>query len=128
MSVFGAILVRIFPHLDSVSLRIQSECGKMRTRITPDMVFFNAVNLTFYLSKMKLNTKDIVSVIRQKGESQNVCFKKTKQTEFSEKQRFLTPWYAHVLTLWYIKGRFALSPYYRRLIAFFEKNIECFQF
>ena len=128
MSVFGAILVRIFPHLDSESLRIQSECGKMRTRITPDMSFFNAVNLTFYLSKMKLNNKDIVSVIRQKGESQNVCFKKTKHTEFSEKQTFLTPWYAHVLTLWYTKGRFALSPYYRRLIAFFEKNIERFQF
>ena len=127
MSVFGAILVLIFPHLDSVSLRIQSEWGKMGTRTTPDMDFFNAVNLTFYLPKMKVNTKDIVSVIRQNGESQNVCFKKTKHTEFSEKQTFLTPWYAHVLTPWYTKGRFALSPYYRRLIAFFEKNLECFQ-
>ena len=35
MSVFGVILVRIFPHSDwiySVSLCIQSKCGKIRTR------------------------------------------------------------------------------------------------
>ena len=36
------------------------------------------------------------SVIRQKGESQNGCFKKTKHAKFSEKRTFLTPWYAHV--------------------------------
>ena len=30
------------------------------------------------------------SVIRQKGESQNVCFKKTKHVKFSEKRTFLT--------------------------------------
>ena len=47
MSVLGVILVRIFPHLDwirrdteytekyGVSLRAQSECPKIRTRITP---------------------------------------------------------------------------------------------
>ena len=35
------------------------------------------------------------SVITQKGESQNVCFKKTKQAKFSEKRKFSTPWYAH---------------------------------
>ena len=29
VSVFGAIQVRIFPHLDYVYLRIQSECAKM---------------------------------------------------------------------------------------------------
>ena len=33
-------------------------------------------------------------VIRRKGWSQNGCFKKTKQAKFSEKQIFLTPWYA----------------------------------
>ena len=48
MFVFGVILVCIFPHLDwilrySVSLRIQSECGKMRTRITPNTDTFHAV-------------------------------------------------------------------------------------
>ena len=33
------------------------------------------------------------SVIRQKGESQYGCFKKTKHAKFSEKQTFLTLWY-----------------------------------
>ena len=36
----------------------------------------------------------ISSVIRQKGESQKGCFKKTKRAKFSEKRTFLTPWYA----------------------------------
>ena len=31
------------------------------------------------------------SVIRQKGESQNGCFKKTKDAKFSKKRTFLTP-------------------------------------
>ena len=31
------------------------------------------------------------SVMRQKGESQNGCFKKTKHVKFSEKRTFLTP-------------------------------------
>ena len=38
---------------------------------------------------------DNSSVIRQKGESQIECFKKTKHVKFSEKRTFLTPWYAH---------------------------------
>ena len=38
----------------------------------------------------------ISSVIKQKGESQNGCLKKTKHANFSEKQKFLTPWYAYV--------------------------------
>ena len=51
MSVFGVILVRIFPALGlnagryGVSLRIQSECGKMRIRITPNTGTFYAVNV-----------------------------------------------------------------------------------
>ena len=36
-----------------------------------------------------------LSVIRQKGESQNRCFKKTKHAKFYEKQTFLALWYAH---------------------------------
>ena len=36
VSVFGVSLVRIFPHSDSVSLRIQFKCGKIRTRKTPN--------------------------------------------------------------------------------------------
>ena len=34
----------------------------------------------------------ISSVIRQKGEPQNGCYKKTKHAKFSEKLRFLTPY------------------------------------
>ena len=37
-----------------------------------------------------------LSVIRQKSESQNECFKKTKHAKFSEKRTFVTPWYPHV--------------------------------
>ena len=38
----------------SVSLRIQSECGKMRTRITPNTDTFYAVQLTKYIQFFKL--------------------------------------------------------------------------
>ena len=37
-----------------------------------------------------------LSVIRQKGKSQNECCKKTKHAKFFEKRIFLTLWYAHV--------------------------------
>ena len=37
-----------------------------------------------------------LSVIRQKGKSQNGCFKKTKHVKFSTEQTWLTPWYTHV--------------------------------
>ena len=39
---------------------------------------------------------EILSVIRQKGESQNGCYKKTKHAKFSEKRIFLASWYEHV--------------------------------
>ena len=38
---------------------------------------------------------NISSVIKQKRESQNGCYMKTKHTKFSEKPTFLYPWYAH---------------------------------
>ena len=44
------------------------------------------------------------SVIRQKGESQKGCFKKTKHAKFSEKGKFLNPWYVHVRQKLYIKN------------------------
>ena len=46
MSVFGVILVRIFPHSHFVSARIQSECGKLQTGITLNTVTFRAVILS----------------------------------------------------------------------------------
>ena len=41
VSVFGVFLVRIFPY-HSVSLHIQSECEKLRTRKTPNTDTFHA--------------------------------------------------------------------------------------
>ena len=58
----------------------------------------------------------ILSVIKQKGESQKGYFKKTKYTKFSEKQVFLTPWYAHV----YVSGGV-------RNVCF-SQNLVCFVF
>ena len=46
--------------------------------------------------------KGISSVIRQKGELQNGGSKNTKHTKLSEKQRFLTPWYAHTYGTFFI--------------------------
>ena len=40
---FPTILVRIFPHSGSASLRIRSEYGKVRTMITPNTDTFHAV-------------------------------------------------------------------------------------
>ena len=54
------------------------------------------------------------SVIRQRGESQNGCFRKTKHAKFSKKRAFLNSWYAHVFTL---------SPYYRRIKDFLWCNL-----
>ena len=50
MSVFGVILVRILPHSnkmwrDSLSLRIQSDCRKIRTKITPNADTFYSVTI-----------------------------------------------------------------------------------
>ena len=72
-------------------------------------------------------------VIRQKGESKNGCFKKTKHAKFPDKRTFLTCWYAHTYVcvsggkkysffgkfgvLCFLETpvlRFALLPYYRQ--------------
>ena len=70
--------------------------------------------------------QDISSVIRQKGRSQNGCFKKTKHVKFSEKRTFLTRWYAHVREMFVFRKiwhvcfldtpvlRFTLLAYNRR--------------
>ena len=51
--------------------------------------------ITYYTQISKQNTIFISdsSVIRQKGESQNGCFEKTKHAEFSETRTFFTLWY-----------------------------------
>ena len=60
-----------------------------------------------------------LSVIRQKGESPNGCFKKTKHPNFPKNESFLPP-DMHTYVLWraFFSGntcfKFALSFYYRR--------------
>ena len=59
MYVFGVILVPIFPAFSrirteyGVSLRIQSEYGKMRTEITPNTDTFHAVTKVEWLHKIQ---------------------------------------------------------------------------
>ena len=43
VSVFGVILVRIFPHSDWIRRDMEYECGKLRTRITPNTDTFHTV-------------------------------------------------------------------------------------
>ena len=62
------------------------------------------------------------SVIRQKEDNQNECFKKKNHAKFSEKLTFLIPWYAHVCTcgtenlLCFVFLIISLLPYYWRNI------------
>ena len=44
-----------------------------------------------FLNGNILNDFDSVSVISQKGESQNGCYKATKHTKFSEKKKYIFP-------------------------------------
>ena len=76
-----------------------------------------------------------LSVIKQKGESQNGCFKKTKHAKFSEKRIFLTPQRYHLLMtassffqlpknavlgklLWLVKG-YCWSEFFNLLYSFY---------
>ena len=85
--------------------------------------------------KILFHQKKTSSEIRQKGESQNECYKKPKQIKFSKKRAFLTPWYAYarvrirdkrssfsgkfsVICFLVIPVlKFALLRYYRRLVT-----------
>ena len=64
-----------------------------KASIRRTLTFFHAL-LDFVFSTKTFSKDNFInqsSVIRQKGESQNGCFKKTKHAKFSEKQTFLTP-------------------------------------
>ena len=55
VSVFWVFLVRIFPHSDWIRRDAKSECGKIRTRKTPNMDTFHAVEmLKFFKSSMRM--------------------------------------------------------------------------
>ena len=58
--------------------------------ILSDITRFVCMSKTQSMAHRRLDTFKS-SVIRQKGESQNGFFKKTKHAKFSEKQTFLTP-------------------------------------
>ena len=60
-------------------------------------------------NRVFMNNK--ATVIRQKGESQNGCFKKAKHAKFSEKRTFFTPWYAHTRSLLSWNTRFEIRPF-----------------
>ena len=68
VSAFGIFIVRIFPHLDQIrrdtkylSLRIQSECGKIRTRKTPNTDTFH-VTLKILLLKMEFLNESVTMI------------------------------------------------------------------
>ena len=90
------------------------------------------ISSTQHLTANTLTPVQILLVIRQNGESQNGCFRKTKHAKFSEKRTFITPdTYKYVCVpggkkcLFFGKFgvlcifetpvlRFTLLPYYRR--------------
>ena len=70
----------------------------------------------WFKSLLTLNLKHPSMVIRQKGESQNGCFKKAKHAKISEKNICL--FFGNFDVLCFLETpvlRFALLPYYRRL-------------
>ena len=113
---------------------------KCNTKVLYSVLHFENLKLLILkknsrrLLLLKLTLYLISSVIRQKGESQNGCFKKTKHAKCLEKRTSLTPWYAHVRVrsggkkssffgkfgvLYFLETpvlRVAILPYYRRFI------------
>ena len=105
-------LVRIFLHSDW-KRRFTSEYRKRRTRKNKTFGHFSRCLIVDVLLGFKS------SVIRQKGEPQNGCFKKTKHVKFSEKTNILKNerFFGKFNVLCFLKTpvlRFAHLPYYRR--------------
>ena len=67
--------------------------------------------------KFKINN---LSVINQKGESQNGGNEKTKHAKFSEKRTFLTPWYAQKSALLHYYRRIAVNPTLFQVLNFWQ--------
>ena len=76
------------------------------------------------LTEFHVNQRSISSVIRQKGESQNGGYKKTKHVKFSEKLKF--PFFGKFGVLCFLVtpvSRFAFLPYYQRcLLSLWKVN------
>ena len=93
-------------------------------------------NLPVKATQTIMHRNNRSSVTRQKGESQNGCFKKTKHAKFSEKRTFLTyvcvsggkkcSFFGKFGMLCLLETpvlRFALLFYYRRVLAWPLKNV-----
>ena len=93
----------------------------------------------FVLAETKINDEfpdsqfllENSSVIREKGESQNGCFKKRKRAKFSEKRTVFTGKKCSFFGKFGVRCfletfvlRFALLPYYRRIMKFLIGEIE----
>ena len=88
-------------------------------------------NINRWRTLKNIEKQDCSSIVREKGEFQNGCFKKTKHAKFSWERTFLTPWYSHARVrsggkkcsfsgkfgvLCFLETtvlKFALLPYYR---------------
>ena len=83
-----------------------------------DCIFNDYLSLKNIIKLTILNRNS--SVIRQKGESQNWCYMKTKHAKFSEKRTFVTPWWFGKFGVFCFLEtpvlRFTLLPYYRRIL------------
>ena len=66
-----------------------NQIPRLVTEVTQFLGFGMGMSCIGHSSNIYL--RPIASIIRQNGESQNGCFKKTKGAEFSEKRTFLTP-------------------------------------
>ena len=75
----------------SVSLRIQSKCGKIRTRITPNTDTFRAVNVTIIIITIIINV-----IIKFSNSATNFKFRlnsKTMKLMHENVQNMLTVWW-----------------------------------
>ena len=76
--------------------------------------------------------KFISSAIRQKDQSQNRCYKKTKHAKFFEKRTFLTPWYTcayqGIKNVCFSKTFFLITPVLRfTLLLYCRGNMKVFR-
>ena len=93
MSVFEVILVRIFQHSErwGETLRIQSECEKIRTRITPNTDTFYAV----YVPKIFRNSNISYTLIRTRFiyPLKTCAFQRIRNVSFSGNSAYILNWW-----------------------------------
>ena len=84
---YRVIIERLFFEVD-ISVIIRHFPLGTRRKLNEHEIFRRCLGPSVYVLCPEGDTS---SVIGQKGESQNGCFKKTKHDKFSEKRTFLTP-------------------------------------